>query len=114
MNIYTNCLAETEGTFNKIMDNNQKIFNTLYNTDTAWSVSKEPLFTEDGKQTNSYGKWAQSPFPYPLFPTAYDYGNLARAFLKRFLFGIFKCLVLSACLRQPALPPGASNPKQAK
>ena len=37
------------------MDNNQKIFNTLYNTGTAWSVSKEPLFTEDGKQTNSYG-----------------------------------------------------------
>ena len=44
-----------EGTFNTIMDNNQKIFNTLYNTGTAWSVSKEPLFTQDGKQTNSYG-----------------------------------------------------------
>tara|TARA_B100000900_G_scaffold15467_1_gene12254 strand:+ start:4523 stop:5419 length:897 start_codon:yes stop_codon:yes gene_type:complete len=44
-----------EGTFNKIMDNNERIFNTLYNTGTAWSVIKEPLFTQDGKQTNSYG-----------------------------------------------------------
>ena len=44
-----------EGTFNIIMDNNQKIFNTLYNTGTAWSVIKEPLITPDGKQTQSYG-----------------------------------------------------------
>jgi hypothetical protein len=44
-----------EGTFNTIMDNNQKIFETLYNTNTAWSVQKEPLFTQDGKQTQSYG-----------------------------------------------------------
>jgi hypothetical protein len=44
-----------EGTFNNIMDNNQKIFETLYNTNTAWSVQKEPLFTQDGKQTQSYG-----------------------------------------------------------
>ena len=44
-----------EGTFNTIMDNNQKIFETLYNTNTAWSVQKEPLFTQDGKETQSYG-----------------------------------------------------------
>ena len=44
-----------EGTFNIIMDNNQKIFDALYNTNTAWSVQKEPLFTQDGKQTQSYG-----------------------------------------------------------
>ena len=43
-----------EGTFNTIM-NNEKIFDTLYNTNTAWSVQKEPLFTQDGKQTQSYG-----------------------------------------------------------
>jgi len=44
-----------EGTFNTIMDNNQKIFDALYNTNTAWSVQKEPLFTQDGKKTQSYG-----------------------------------------------------------
>ena len=45
-----------EGTFNKIMDlRNEKVFDTLYETDTCWTVTKEPLSTDDGKQTGSYG-----------------------------------------------------------
>ena len=34
---------------------NEKVFDTLYETDTAWTVTKEPLFTEDNKKTGSYG-----------------------------------------------------------
>ena len=45
-----------EGTFNKIMDlRNEKVFDTLYETETCWTVTKEPLSTDDGKQTGSYG-----------------------------------------------------------
>ncbi len=34
---------------------NEKVFDTLYETGTCWTVTKEPLSTNDGKKTGSYG-----------------------------------------------------------
>lgn len=40
---------------NKKVDSTFAIFEILEKTNTNWSVTKEPLFSSDGKQTNVYG-----------------------------------------------------------